>query len=147
MAGKKKKTGQAIKQLGSAARSVRTALAERLLSHGFYAGQDQIMIALGQRETMTPGELAGELGVRPPTVTKTINRLSEQGFVDRRTSTADARQSEVFLTEKGRNALDDIATSIEATEELALDGMGKKDRRQLRKLLAQVEANLAGEKD
>ncbi len=145
MAVKGRKTGKAIRQLGSAARSVRTSLAERLLAHGFYAGQDQIMVALGQRESMTPGELADELGVRPPTVTKTINRLAEQGFVERRQSATDARQSDIFLTDKGSNALADIAKAVKATEKQALGGMGKKDKRQLRKLLARIESNLAGD--
>ncbi|TIU91715.1 MAG: MarR family transcriptional regulator, partial [Mesorhizobium sp.] len=35
-----------MSRLHSAARLARTALAARLLAHGFYAGQDQIMLAL-----------------------------------------------------------------------------------------------------
>ncbi len=45
-------------------------------------------------------DLAVRLSVRPPTVTKTMTRLSAQGIVDRRVSTADGRQSFVHLTEK-----------------------------------------------
>src|SRR5690606_33082524 len=70
-------------RLHSAARLARTALAARLLAHGFYAGQDQIMLALAREDGQTPGSLAERLGVRPPTITKTINRLQAQGFVEK----------------------------------------------------------------
>ena len=73
-----------MSRLHSAARLSRTALAARLLAHGFYAGQDQIMIALHQEDGQTPGQLASRLGVRPPTITKTINRLQAQGFLTSR---------------------------------------------------------------
>ena len=84
-----------MSRLHSAARLSRTALASRLLTHGFYAGQDQIMLALSQEDGQTPGQLAGRLGVRPPTITKTINRLQAQGFLDKKASNHDARQAHI----------------------------------------------------
>lgn len=145
MATDKNSSERTVTQLGTAARLARTALAERLLEHGFYAGQDQIMLALGRNEGMTAGQLASELGVRPPTVTKTINRLQEQGFVERQASGTDGRQSHIFLTEKGRGALAAINRAIRKTEKRALSGLTKKDRRRLHKLLQQVEDNLAAD--
>ncbi|TIX37896.1 MAG: MarR family transcriptional regulator, partial [Mesorhizobium sp.] len=44
-----------MSRLHSAARLARTALAARLLGHGFYAGQDQIMLALDREDGQTPG--------------------------------------------------------------------------------------------
>ena len=73
--------GATMSRLHSAARLARTSLAAKLLTHGFYAGQDQIMLALDREDGQTPGQLAGRLGVRPPTITKTINRLQAQGFL------------------------------------------------------------------
>ncbi len=142
MAGKKKKSGSVINQLGTTARLVRTSLAERLFEHRFYAGQDQIMLALGQAGTMTPGQLASLIGVQPPTVSKTINRLQEQGFVERNASGADARRSEISLTDAGEKALVAIEKAVGRTEKQALSGLTKKDKRKLKKLLARVETNL-----
>lgn len=142
MAGKKQKIDVAITRLGNAARSARTHLAEKLLAHGFYAGQDQIMLALGRDEGMTPGQLATRIGVRPPTVTKTINRLQEQGFVERRSSKSDARQSHIHLTDAGRGALAAIERAIRKTEKRALAGLKKKDRKRLNSILQQIESNL-----
>ena len=135
--------GATMSRLQSAARLSRTALAARLLNHGFYAGQDQIMLALNHEDGQTPGQLAGRLGVRPPTITKTINRLQVQGFLDKKASDSDARQAHIFLTEKGTEAIRAIEKSVRKTEKQALKGLDKKDQKALGKLLSRVEANLS----
>ncbi len=140
----KAEKGAAINRLQSAARLSRTALAARLLDHGFYAGQDQIMLALAQEDGQTPGQLAVRLGVRPPTVTKTINRLQAQAFLEKRASENDARQSHVFLTEVGRDAIRAIEKSVRKTEKQAFKGFDKKEQKLLTRLLARIETNLAG---
>lgn len=134
--------GALIGQLQSTARQSRTALASRLLQHGLYAGQDQIMLALAEADGQTPGKLAARLGVRPPTITKTINRLQSQGFLERKTSAADSRQAHVFLTDAGRDAIRSIEKSLRKTEKLAFRGLDKKEQKALLKLLSRIEANL-----
>ncbi|MGB3501736.1 MAG: MarR family winged helix-turn-helix transcriptional regulator [Mesorhizobium sp.] len=134
-------------RLQSAARLSRTSLAARLQSHGFYAGQDQIMMALDQEDGQTPGQLAARLGVRPPTITKTINRLQAQGVLEKKASESDARQAHIFLTEDGRLAIKAIVKSVRKTEKAALKGLDKKDVKQLSKLLARIESNLSGSVD
>jgi DNA-binding MarR family transcriptional regulator len=132
-----------MNRLQSAARLSRTALAARLLDHGFYAGQDQIMLALSQSDGQTPGQLALKLSVRPPTITKTINRLQAQGILDKRASEEDARQAHIFLTERGRDAIRSIEKSVRKTEKQALKGLDKKEQKALAKLLSRVEGNLS----
>ncbi|MBS9722480.1 MarR family transcriptional regulator [Tianweitania sp. BSSL-BM11] len=140
----KSEKGTVLTRLQSSARLSRTALASRLLAHGFYAGQDQIMLALAQDDGQTPSQLAARLGVRPPTITKTINRLAGQGFLLKAQSTEDARQAHVSLTETGRDAIKAIEKSIRKTEKLALKGLDKKDQKTLFKLLSKIEGNLTG---
>lgn len=134
--------GALIGRLQSAARQSRTALASRLLQHGLYAGQDQIMLALAETDGQTPGNLAARLGVRPPTITKTINRLQSQGFLERKASAADSRQAHVFLTDAGRDAIRSIEKSVRKTEKMAFRGLDKKEQKALLKLLYRIEANL-----
>ncbi len=131
-----------MNSLQAAARLSRTTLAARLLAHGFYAGQEQIMLALDREDGQTPGQLAARLGVRPPTVTKTIGRLQAQGYVAKRSNEIDARQANIFLTETGRNAIRDIEKAVRKTDRLAFAGFDKDERRMLFDLLARVEANL-----
>ena len=133
----------AMARLQSAARLSRTTLAARLAAHGFYAGQDQIMMTLSAEDGQTPGQLAGRLGVRPPTITKTINRLQAQGFLEKRASDNDGRQAHIYLTETGTEAIRSIEKSVRRNEKQALKGLDKKDVKALSKMLARIEANLS----
>lgn len=125
------------------ARGMRTDLASRLLAHGFYAGQDQVMLALAAEDGQTPGQLAARMGVRPPTVTKTIARLQAQGFVSKSASGTDARMSHVSLTDAGRQAIEQVEKAVRQSEKAALRGFDKKERKALLKLLKRIEANLS----
>ena len=132
-----------IGKLQSAARNSRTMLASRLLQQGLYVGQDQVMLALNETDGQTPGSLATRLGVRPPTITKTINRLQTQGFLERRASASDSRQAHIFLTGPGREAIRAIEKSIRKTEKQAMKGIDKKEQKALGKLLSKIESNLS----
>ena len=91
----------------------------------------------------TPGQLASRLGVRPPTITKTINRLQVQGFLDKRASDSDARQAHIFLTGTGREAIRAIEQVGPQDREAGVEGPGQEDQKALAKLLSRVEANLS----
>ncbi len=127
-----------------AARSIRTVLSRNLLSSGLYAGQDGVMLALAEGEGMTAGALAARLGVKAPTMTRTIGRLEAQGFVERRPDNNDGRLTVVDLTKAGRETLGLIAQACDLSERQALDGLSEKDVRTLLKLLRTVDGNLRG---
>ena len=142
-----KKERGTLQDVNNAARLGRTTLAVRLLKLNLYAGQDQLMLALAHLDGQTPSALAAEIGVRPPTMTKTIARLQAQGFLTKTESAEDARQAHIFLTVAGRAAIAGIEKAIRKTEKRALDGFDKKDRRQLSKYLRKLTANLNGADD
>lgn len=127
----------------SVARLIRTVLAARLLDLGLYAGQDAVMLQLAAEDGLTPGVMAQRLGVRPPTITKTIARLHAQGFVVKRASDTDQRQSHIYLTQAGQEVIKAIEKSIKRTDKDMLKGFDKKERKLLMKMLARMEGNLA----
>jgi len=131
-----------LASLQNAARVGRTHMARLLQTTGLYAGQESVMELLAGKDGQTLGQLASSLGVKPPTVTKTVTRLAEQGFVERRPSETDARQIHVWLTEEGRAVLEQMQRAIRDAELRALDGVKKKERKQLAKILAKIESNL-----
>ncbi|WP_273726700.1 MarR family winged helix-turn-helix transcriptional regulator [Brucella gallinifaecis] len=138
----KDKKAETLYRLQSVARLTRTVLATRLLELGLYAGQDAVMLQLASEDGLPPGILAQRLGVRPPTVTKTITRLQTQGFVTKKASETDQRQSHVFLTPQGVEAIKVIEKSIRKTEKDMLKGLDKKERKAFLKMLTRLENNL-----
>jgi DNA-binding MarR family transcriptional regulator len=87
--------------------------------------------------------VASTPGVWPPTITKTINRLQAQGFLERKASDTDSRQAHIFLTEAGRETIRSIEKSIRKTEKQAMKGLDKKDQKTLGKMLNRIESNLS----
>lgn len=53
----------------------------------------------------TVGQLAAHERVQPPSMTRTVNALADDGYVARRGSAADGRVVLVDITEKGRQTL------------------------------------------
>ncbi|WP_419908581.1 MarR family winged helix-turn-helix transcriptional regulator [Hoeflea sp.] len=130
-------------QLSASARYSRTLLSRQLLSCGLYAGQDAVILALDANDGLSLSAIADQLGVRAPTMTKTINRLAAQGFVDKRESESDARLSHVYLTDAGHDAVKTVRKAIRKSQKIALQEMSPKDVKSLVRLLKKVEENIA----
>ena len=145
---KKKKSHEAVSGAGlaaavvNAARSMRTVLSRNLLATGLYAGQDGVILALAEEGGLTAGALATRLGVKAPTMTRTIGRLEAQGFVERKPDEMDGRLTVVHLTEAGRASVDHITEAGRFSERQAADGLSEKDVRNLLKLLRAMDENL-----
>ena len=142
---KKSAQAEALSLINQVARNARTALSRHLLDLGLYAGQDGVMLALDAHDGQTPGAIASALGVKAPTITKTIGRLAAQGFVRREGSKDDGRMMMVFLTDAGRDQIKAVRKSQRRTEKSAFAGMKDKDIAHLVDLLSRIDASIAAE--
>jgi DNA-binding MarR family transcriptional regulator len=133
-------------RLAQAAHSYRVRAGGQLARIGLHSGQESLLKSLSTEDGMSMSDIAATLGVQPPTVTKMISRLAAQDYVERRPSSGDGRQAEVFLTERGRRAIVNIDKMWKRIEKTALADIDDKDRKRLRKLLRQVERNLGGKR-
>lgn len=146
--GKKKGAYEAVDiapAITQAARSMRTALSRMLADSGLYAGQDGVVMLLAEEDGLTPGQLAHKLGVKAPTMTRTIGRMEAQGFLERRADDSDGRLTKVHLTETGRQTVERIDNSASDCGALATRGLSDKDVKTLIKLLRTVDENLQPE--
>jgi DNA-binding MarR family transcriptional regulator len=129
-------------QLMLASRLYRARMAEKLGEIGIFPGQETVLQALSHGEGATMGELSRLLRVRPPTISKTITRLSSQGLVVRRSRADDARIVLVGLTPNGEAKLGRIAElALEMEEEIA-EILDEKDTKRLRKSLRRLSKGL-----
>ena len=86
--------------------------------------------------------LANRMGVKAPTMTRTIGRMEAQGFLERRSDGTDGRLTKVHLTETGLKSVEQIGRAVAECGELAVKGLSDKEVRTLLKLLKAVEHNL-----
>jgi DNA-binding MarR family transcriptional regulator len=139
---KRESQAETLALVNQVARNARTSLSRHLLDLGLYAGQDSVMLILDDSDGQTPGAIAARLGVKAPTITKTIGRLAAQGFVRRETSPDDGRMLLVFLTDAGRDKIKAVRKAQRRTEKAAFAGLKKKDIADLLDLLSTMDANI-----
>jgi DNA-binding MarR family transcriptional regulator len=135
-----------IKSVGwllmQAARLHRFHLSEQLADRGLYAGQEQLLRALVPAEARSVGELSQILQVRPPTVSKSLNRLVKSGLIERYSESGGPRAVWVRLTPRGHALAESIEASWNKVEDDLMKDFDEKDRRRLRKLLRRASKNL-----
>ncbi len=91
-------------ELAGRMRLVVTRMGRRLRRHAggdLTPSQASALSTLEHHGPMTFGELSAHENVRPPTMTKIVAALEEQGLVRRRTDPADRRVSHVEATREG----------------------------------------------
>lgn len=110
-----------------------------------HVGQEMILMQLWQEEGLTQSQLAGQMCVEPPTVTKMLQRIEQQGLIVRRPDDHDARVSRVYLTEAGRALRCHVEACWTRVEDRAMHGLSREERMLLRRLLLQVQHNLSSE--
>lgn len=121
-----------------AARSHRARMAEAIEDIGLFPGQEQVMLILSKGDPMTVGQVADQLRVRPPTVSKTLIRLTAQGLIARGEHAVDARKASVTLTPEGLNRARSLESRIRKVEDEFLADFDDKEIRRLRKLLKRL---------
>lgn len=128
--------------LSQAARAHRVSFGAELSKLGLHAGQELVLKILSEEGPQTMSDLARALGVQPPTATKTVSRLTAQGFVKRRASKEDSRQAYAEITAKGEKLIKQIDKIWKSIEREAFKGFEEKERRTLRKYLKRLEKNI-----
>ncbi|KZZ84031.1 MULTISPECIES: MarR family transcriptional regulator [Bacillaceae] len=109
----------------------------RLQDHGIFSSQWSILYCLVRFGPMSQTEIWRYLNVEAPTVTRTIARLEESGWIVREPG-SDKREKIVSLTPFAIEKLEDIKQSIAAFEEEMLKELNENERRTLTALLQKI---------
>ena len=128
--------------LAKTCRAHRGLVGELLSGLGLHVGQEMVLIELWTEDRLRGSDLAGRLGVEPPTVTRMLRRMEGCGLVQREPDPDDARSFRVCLTEKGRVLQEPVARAWEVAEERTLAGLSAEEQQVLRELLGKVRENL-----
>ncbi|HVL27368.1 MAG TPA: MarR family transcriptional regulator [Acidimicrobiales bacterium] len=91
---------------------------------------------------LTLGELSAVEGVRPPTLTKVVAALEEQGLVARHTDPSDRRVARVEVTAAGSSLLARSRSRTDAYLARHVASLAPEDRQALARAVALVEALL-----
>lgn len=107
-----------------------------------HPGQPPVLFELARHDGMRQSELAERIRITPATLTVMLNRMVKNGHVERRTDPDDQRVSRVYLTDKGRDAVEEVREALHASEALVLEGISPAENMLLRRLFMHMYQNL-----
>jgi DNA-binding MarR family transcriptional regulator len=113
----------------------RGRMATALAPLGLHVGQELLLNQLWRQDGLTQGELIARLGVEPPTVTKTLQRLERAGFVYRAPDPARPRVGRVHLTDAGKALREPVEEIWRELDEDLQRGLDDTERELLSRLL------------
>jgi len=110
----------------------------QLRAAGLNSLEWRVLATLHDSDPLPVGQLAREVLAQQPTVTKTLDRLVAQGWVQRRADAADARRARVALTAAGQQHVAPLLAAARAHEAQRLQALGVPDLDRLRDELRQL---------
>ncbi len=97
-----------------------------LSEHGLYRAQWTVLYYIRNYGSATLVELAAYQGVEKPTMSRTIHRLVELGYLET-TPTQDRREKKMQLTALGKEQYEKVRVALDAFEESILEGVSEEE--------------------
>jgi MarR family transcriptional regulator for hemolysin len=104
-------------------RLLRTYADQKARLHGMTRAQWAVLLRLERREGLKQSDLAEDLDIQPITLTRLVDRLCDNGLIERRPDPNDRRAKRLYLTSAARPLLDRIATQVEELAGTVLAGV------------------------
>ena len=121
--------------LNDAARMLRTYADYRGAQFGVTRAQWAVLVRLDRFEGLKQSELAEMLDLQPITLTRLLDRLCNNGLIERRSDPNDRRAKRLFLTAAARPMLEQLGALGEDMMTTALAGVSRETVEQIEALL------------
>lgn len=129
--------------LHDAARLLRREFERRARAIGLTRAQWAAIAHLRNREGCNQSTLADLLEVEPITLARLLSRMEAAGWVERRPDPRDRRARLVYLTDRARPLVTQLAAFSAETRQHALAGLPPDHQEQFIEMLRQVRGNLS----
>jgi DNA-binding MarR family transcriptional regulator len=105
---------------------------------GMGRGQGLVLRVLLEKDGLTQKELTDQLRIRPSSLGELVDKLEQNGYVERRVNENDKRIINVYLTEKGRIFANDMISARQGTVDALFSGLSESEKAQLSDLLGKL---------
>jgi DNA-binding MarR family transcriptional regulator len=126
---------------------MRAEFNRRMAPKGLTQAQWQALARLSFCEGVRQVQLAEMLEIAPITLTRQLDRLEEQGWVERRPDPEDRRAQRLFLTPEAQPMLQELWKEAAEVKELAMRGMPHEQREALIDALNVMKTNLSARQE
>jgi MarR family transcriptional regulator, transcriptional regulator for hemolysin len=112
-----------------------------LAEHQLYRAQWTILYYLALNGTATLVELSHYMSVEKPTMTRTISRLEELGYVEH-VPGKDKREKRMQLSDAGKKVYQDVRETIDQYEQEILDGITEQQQIETIQIMEEIQHNI-----
>ena len=112
-----------------------------LAEHQLYRAQWTILYYFENIGPATLVELSHYMSVEKPTVTRTINRLEELGYVEQ-VPGKDKREKRMQLSEVGRHVYKDVRVTLDQFEQEILKGIPEDEQNEVMRIMGEIQKNI-----
>lgn len=112
-----------------------------LAEHQLYRAQWTILYYLAHNGSVTLVELSHYMGVEKPTVTRTMSRLEELGYVEH-VPGKDKREKRMQLSEAGKQVYKDVRVTIDDYEQAILEGITEQEQMETIRIMEEIRKNI-----
>ena len=123
-------------------RLLRTYADQKARRFGMTRAQWAVLLRLERLEGLKQSDLAEQLDIQPITLTRLVDRLCDNGLIERRADPHDRRAKRLYLTPAARPLLERIADQIEELSEIVLAGIKPAEIDLMLSKLGQARDNL-----
>lgn len=113
----------------------------QLNKHDLHRAQWSILYYLNNYGSATLVELANYQSVEKPTITRTIARLEELGYVEHVPS-KDKREKRMQLTELGKKVYSEVRVTIDQYEQEILKGITEEEQLAAIRIMGEIRNNI-----
>lgn len=127
-------------QMGKTVRKVTRAYRDEIAHYGLTHGQFFMLVAVMEEEGLLPSELAEKIAQDRATATGLLDRLENDGWVERRTDKKDRRTLGIYLTSHAKEHRESIMKLFEETNQKLINRFTPQEWDQMQSFLMRLES-------
>lgn len=124
--------------LASAHRQMKMGIAQSIADEEVNEEHWRILQVVSDEQGHSMGELAGQVLLNGPALTKNVDRLVSRGLVQRAQDAQDSRKVLVYISDRGLEMVGRLKRSVDAHHEAIEDALGPRNSKQLKRLLERL---------
>ncbi|WP_105432906.1 MarR family winged helix-turn-helix transcriptional regulator [Neorhizobium sp. T6_25] len=133
--------------LTKVSRKIRTAFNQRVMAHGLTYPRARALFRLAKKQNMTQSELACELELEQATMVRLLDRMEENGLIERRPDPNDRRVKLLFLTVHGEEQASLVSSIADHMREQIFQDIDAEQVQVAMALFERITANIGEMED
>jgi MarR family transcriptional regulator, organic hydroperoxide resistance regulator len=109
---------------------------------GLQMGQGAVISTLGKYGDLPQNQIAKLRKVSPATISVMIRRMENNGLIERKNDEKDAKVHIISLTEKGKEAYNELSADFDRNPDIVFEGLSIEDKKHAEVILKRICDNL-----